>query len=179
MTGMVALGIDKTSGLNVQLAPRVGAAVPAGRRTVINASWGRAFEVPSLYALGNPNVGNPNLRTEELTGMDIGARHQFGQRVSVAGTYYYNLFSDLIDFSAVDFSPGESPSGANPRCRNSFVDHGSRNIGKYLGTLLNWEVKSSSEPLRNQPRWNSGFTIETRFPKAIRAFSTRTWVDRA
>ncbi len=179
MTGMVALGIDKTSGFNVQLAPRVGAAVPAGRGTVIKVSWGRAFKVPSLYALGNPNVGNPNLRPEELTGMDIGVRHQFGQRVSVVGTYYYNLFSDLIDFSSVAFrlvnrtqvrTQGVETTASLTIARGTQVN--------IWGAFLNWEVKSSSEPLRNQPRWNSGFTIETRLPKAIRAFSTTTWVDR-
>ncbi|WP_348269240.1 TonB-dependent receptor domain-containing protein [Edaphobacter sp. DSM 109919] len=81
MTGMIALGIDKTSGFNVQLAPRVGAAVSAGKRTILKASWGRAFKVPSLYALGNPNVGNPNLRPEEINGMDVGGEHPASESV--------------------------------------------------------------------------------------------------
>jgi outer membrane cobalamin receptor len=46
------------------------------------------------------------------------------------------------------------------------------------GSFLNWKVESSSEPLRNQPRWNSGITIEVKLPKAIRASSTTTWVGR-
>ncbi len=179
MTAMVALGIDKTSGFNVQLAPRVGAAVPAGRSTVIKASWGRAFKVPSLYALGNPNVGNPNLRPEELTGMDMGVRHQFGQRVSVAGTYYYNLFSNLIDFSAVAFRLVNRTQVRTQGVETTASFDLTRGTQIHVwGVFLNWKVKSSSEPLRNQPRWNSGFTIETRLPKAIRASSTTTWVGR-
>jgi outer membrane cobalamin receptor len=176
---MVALGIDKTSGFNVQLAPRVGAAVPAGRGTVIKASWGRAFKVPSLYALGNPNVGNPNLHPEGLTGSDLGVRHQFGQRVSVTGTYYYNLFSNLIDFSAVAFrlvnrsqvrTQGVETTASLATIRGLQLNA--------WGSFLNWKVKSSSEPLRNQPGWNSGFTIDATLPKAIRASSTTTWVGR-
>jgi vitamin B12 transporter len=179
MTGMVALGIDKTSGFNVQLAPRVGAAVPAGKGTIMKASWGRAFKVPSLYALGNPNVGNPNLQPEELNGMDFGVRHQFGQRVSVAGTYYYNLFSDLIDFSAVAFRLVNRTQVRTEGVETTASFNVTRGIQvDAWGAFLNWKVKSSSEPLRNQPRWNSGFTIEARLPKAIRASSTTTWVGR-
>ncbi len=179
MTGMVALGIDKTSGFNVQLAPRVGAAVPVGEGTILKASWGHAFKVPSLYALGNPNIGNPNLRPEKLNGMDAGVQHQFGQRGSVGATYYYNLFSDLIDFSAIAFRLVN-----RTQVRAQGVEAtASLTVARWMqvngwGSFLNWKVESSSEPLRNQPRWNSGITIEVKLPKAIRASSTTTWVGR-
>jgi outer membrane cobalamin receptor len=179
MTGMVMLGIDKTSGFNVQLAPRVGAAVPVGHGTMLKASWGHAFKVPSLYALGDPNVGNPNLRPEKINGMDVGVQLQFGQRGSAAMTYYHNSFSDLIDFSAIAFRLVN-----RTQVRTQGVETtASLDVSRAMkisawGSFLNWRVESSSEPLRNQPRWNSGITFEARLPKAIRASSTISWVGR-
>jgi vitamin B12 transporter len=41
MTAMIALGLDKTSGFHAQIAPRVGAALPVAKNTVVKASWGR------------------------------------------------------------------------------------------------------------------------------------------
>jgi outer membrane cobalamin receptor len=179
MTAMAALGINKTSGFNVQLAPRVGAAVPAGKRTIIKASVGQAFKVPSLYALGNPNVGNPNLQPEKVTGMDAGVQHRFGERVVVSGTYYYNLFSNLIDFSAIAFrlvNRTQVRTQGVETTASFAVTHGILLSG--WGSFLDWKVQSSSEPLRDQPDWQSGFSIDAKLFKEIRASSTTTWVGR-
>lgn len=66
--------------------------MPAGKRTIVKASFGQAFKVPSLNTLGNPNVGNPHLQPEKVNGMDAGVQHRFGERIVVSGTYYYNMF---------------------------------------------------------------------------------------
>ena len=100
---MAADGINKTSGFNVQLAPRVGAALPTGKHTTIKASFGFQGCQSSLplYALGNPNARQTRIFSQKkVTGMDAGVEHHFGEKVVVSGTYYYNLFSNLIDFSA-------------------------------------------------------------------------------
>ena len=178
MTGMVALGINKTAGFNVQLAPRVGAAVPAGKNTIIKASWGQAFQVPSLYALGNPNVGNPNLQPEKLTGMDAGVQHRFGERFTVSGTYYYNLFSNLIDFSSVAFRL-VNRSHVRTEGAETAVSLAARWIQvRAWGSFLDWQIEPAGEPLRDQPDWQAGFSLDAKFPKQIRASSTTLWVGR-
>lgn len=179
MTAMAALGINKTSGFNVQLAPRVGAAVPAGKGTIIKASFGQAFKVPSLYALGNPNVGNPNLQPEKVTGMDAGVQHRFGERVVLSGTYYYNRFSNLIDFSAIAFRLVNRQEVRTQGVETTASFNVTRGIQlSAWWSLLDWKVQSSSEPLRDQPGWQSGFSIDAKLPKEIRASSTTTWVGR-
>lgn len=178
MTGMAALGINKTAGFNVQLAPRVGAAVPAGKNTIIKASWGQAFQVPSLYALGNPNVGNPNLQPEKLTGMDAGVQHRFGERFTVSGTYYYNLFSNLIDFSSVAFRL-VNRSHVRTEGAETAVSLAARWIQvRAWGSFLDWQIEPAGEPLRDQPDWQAGFSLDAKFPKQIRASSTTLWVGR-
>jgi vitamin B12 transporter len=179
MTGMVALGINKTSGFNVQLAPRVGAAVPAGKGTIVKASWGQAYNVPSLYALGNPNVGNPNLLPEKVNGMDAGVEHHFGERFTLSGTYYYNLFSNLIDFSAIDFRLVNRSHVRTEGVETATSFAVTRGIQlRAWGSFLDWEIQPSGEPLRDQPDWQAGFSLDAKFPKQIRASSTTLWVGR-
>ncbi len=179
MTGMVALGINKTSGFNVQLAPRVGAAVPAGKGTIIKASWGQAYNVPSLYALGNPNVGNPNLLPEKVNGMDAGVEHRFGERFTLSGTYYYNLFSNLIDFSAIAFRLVNRSHVRTEGAETAASFAVTRGIQlRAWGSFLDWEIEPLGEPLRDQPDWQAGFSLDAKFPKQIRASSTTLWVGR-
>ena len=179
MTGMVALGINKTSGFNVQVAPRVGAAVPAGKGTIIKASWGQAYNVPSLYALGNPNVGNPNLLPEKVNGMDAGVEHRFGERFTLSGTYYYNLFSNLIDFSAIAFRLVNRSHVRTEGAETAASFAVTRGIQlRAWGSFLDWEIEPSGEPLRDQPDWQAGFSLDAKFPKQIRASSTTLWIGR-
>ena len=176
---MIALGINKTSGFHAQIAPRVGAALPLAKHTILKASWGQAYKVPSLYALENPNVGNPSLLPEKVTGLDAGVQHRFDERLTLSGTYYYNLFSNLIDFSATEFRLVN-----RTRVRTQGVEtDASLSVGHGIqvrawGSTLNWKIESSSEPLRDQPDWQAGFSIDTKLPKLIRASSTTVWVGR-
>ncbi len=181
MTAMVALGVNKTSGFKAQIAPRVGAALPVAKKknTIVKTSWGQAYKVPSLYALENPSVGNPSLLPEKVTGFDAGVEHRFGGRFTLSGTYYYNLFSNLIDFSATEFRLVN-----RTRVRTEGVEtDASLSVGhgiqlKAWGSSLNWKMESSSEPLRDQPDWQAGFSIDAKLPKQIRASSATVWVTR-
>ena len=179
MTAMVALGVNKTSGFQVQIAPRVGAALPVAKNTILKASWGQAYKVPSLYALENPSVGNPRLLPEKVTGLDAGVQHRFGDHLTLSGTYYYNLFSNLIDFSATEFRLVN-----RTRVRTQGVEtDASLSVGHGIqlrawGSTLNWKIESSNEPLRDQPDWQAGFSIDTKLPKQIRASTTTVWVGR-
>ncbi len=179
MTAMIALGVNKTSGFHVQIAPRVGAALPVAKNTTVKASWGQAYKVPSLYALENPSVGNPSLLPEKVTGLDAGMQHRFSERLTVSGTYYYNLFSNLIDFSATEFRlvnrTRVHTQGVEADASLS-VGHGIQL--RTWGSTLNWKIESSNEPLRDQPDWQAGFSIDTKLPKQIRASTTTVWVGR-
>jgi iron complex outermembrane receptor protein/vitamin B12 transporter len=179
MTAMLALGINKTSGFHTQVAPRVGAALPVAKNTIVKASWGQAYKVPSLYALENPSVGNPSLLPEKVTVLDAGVQHRFGYRFALSGTYYYNLFSNLIDFSATEFRLVN-----RTRVRTQGVEtdvslsagHGIQ--VRAWGSTLDWKIESSNEPLRDQPDWQAGFSIDAKLPKQIRASSSTVWTGR-
>jgi len=178
-TAMAALGINKTAGFNVQLAPRVGASLNVAKNTIIKASWGRAYKVPSFYSISDPVVGNPNLLPEKVSGLDAGLQRSFREKLMLSATYYYNHFSDLIDFSSQQFKLVN---------RTSVRTQGVETAASYVfthyvqvkawGTFLDWNAESSSEPLRNQPDWQAGLSLDVKFAKHMMASSSTYWTGR-
>jgi outer membrane cobalamin receptor len=178
-TAIAAVGINKTSGFNVQLAPRVGASLNVAKNTIVKASWGQAYKVPSFYSISDPVVGNPSLLPEKVTGLDAGVQRRFREKLTLSATYYYNHFSDLIDFSAQQFKLVNRTSVRTQGLETS----ASYVVARYLqvnawGTFLDWNVESSSEPLRNQPDWQAGLSLDVKFPKHVIASSSTYWTGR-
>lgn len=179
ITAMAALGVNKTAGFNVQLAPRVGAAVTVAKSTIVKASWGQAYNVPSFYSISDPVVGNPNLVPEKLTGLDVGVQRRFLEKLTLSATYYYNHFSDLIDFSATQFKLVNRTSVRTQGLETS----ASYIFARYLqinawGTFLDWNVGMSNEPLRDQPDWQAGLNFDAKFPRHIVASTSTYWTGR-
>lgn len=179
ITAMAALGVNKTSGFDVQLAPRVGASFNVAKNAIVKASWGQAYKVPSFYSISDPVVGNPGLFPEKVSGLDAGVQRRFGEKLTVSGTYYYNHFSDLIDFSSQEFKLVNRTSVRTQGLETS----ASYVFAHYLqvnawGTFLDWNMESSSEPLRNQPDWQAGLSLDVKFPKQVIASSSTYWTGR-
>jgi vitamin B12 transporter len=180
MTGMAALGINKTAGFSTQVAPRVGVAVTVVKNTIVKASWGQAYRVPDLYALENPSIGNPDLVPEKVTGLDAGVQHRFGSNFTLSGTYYYNLFSNLIDFSSTLFRlvnlTRVRTEGVETEASLAVT---SKIQIKAWGSSLDWNIESSTqEPLRDEPDWQAGVSVDAKLQKRIRASATTLWVGR-
>jgi vitamin B12 transporter len=176
---MAALGVNKTSGFDIQLAPRVGASWKVAKNTIVKASWGQAYKVPSFYAISDPVVGNPNLFPEKVSGLDAGAQRIFLEKLTLSASYYYNHFSDLIDFSAQEFKLVNRTSvrtqGLETSASYAFTHYFRVNA---WGTFLDWNIESSSEPLRNQPDWQAGLSLDVKFPKHVIASSSTYWTGR-
>ncbi len=76
--------------------------------TQFQVSWAKAYKLPSFYALGNPIVGDPNLKPEEAENFEGGITQRlwdFGQwKVEAYATNYRDL---------IDFRPGAVPKLVN------------------------------------------------------------------
>lgn len=179
VTAMAALGVNKTSGFKLQVAPRLGASLNVAKNTIVKASWGQAYKVPSFYSISDPVVGNPRLLPEKVAGLDAGLQRIFHQKLMLSAGYYYNHFSDLIDFSAQKFKLVNRTSvrtqGVETSASYAFTHYLQV---KAWGTTLDWKVESSSEPLRNQPDWQAGLRLDMKFPKQIIASSSTDWMGR-
>lgn len=70
----------------------------------IIASWGEGFKLPSFFAIGNPLVGNPDLKPERSSNVELGIKHiMLDGRFSFDLRFYKNRFTDLIDFDSEIF----------------------------------------------------------------------------
>ena len=91
-----------------QWSPRLGLSWrpgPAGLR--LHASAGRAFKMPSFFALASPPQlgGNPDLKPETVLGGDAGIEAEIAAAGLAGGlVLFYNRYEDLIDFDFATFT---------------------------------------------------------------------------
>ena len=128
--------------------------------THLQLSWGKAFKLPSFYALGNPIVGDPTLKPEEAENVEAGFTQSlwdFGRWKTEA---YATDYRDLIDFRP----------GAVPRLVNLSTVH-TRGIETSLD--LTWQTftltprisytnarnQATGAALRDVPSWLAGGTL--------------------
>jgi len=128
--------------------------------THLQLSWGKAFKLPSFYALGNPIVGDPTLKPEEAENVEAGFTQSlwdFGRWKTEA---YATNYRDLIDFRP----------GAVPRLVNLSTVH-TRGIETSLD--LTWQTftltprisytnarnQATGAALRDVPSWLAGGTL--------------------
>ncbi len=114
----LAFGAD--TGLGLVAGVRMDNTDTAGRETTgnivlqyglpnnrgrVRLGWGNAFKVPSLFALADPLVGNPNLRPEIVTSWELGLDLQsLDNTLRWQITAFRQRFEDLIDFDFDTFS---------------------------------------------------------------------------
>ncbi|HYG89672.1 MAG TPA: TonB-dependent receptor [Azospirillum sp.] len=158
--------MDLPQGFDTAVSPRIGALYRLdGTGTTFKANWGKGFRLPSFFSLGNPIVGNPDLRPEKSTGWDVGVVQDFAEgRASVGITYFWNRVKSLIDFE----------EGPPPRLVNR-----SAATSRGIELTANWQVTptflargqvtytrtavdDSDEPLRNRPKWRGGGEVRWR-----------------
>jgi iron complex outermembrane receptor protein len=83
---------------------KLSAVYSAPRGWTLRASAGTSFRNPSIYELyrtwrsatGVLYNANPELDAERLNSVETGVRKQFGTRLGIEATYYYNRISNLI-----------------------------------------------------------------------------------
>lgn len=101
----VSSRLDAAEGEGLQWSPRVGIALqPGGGPLRLRASAGRAYKLPSFFALSAPPAlgGNPGLRPETSVGGDLGVGYATSRFESEA-TLFWSEYRELIDFDFESF----------------------------------------------------------------------------
>jgi iron complex outermembrane receptor protein/vitamin B12 transporter len=157
--------VDIPEGFDTEVSPRVGASYTiAAIGTTLRASWGEGFKLPSFFALGHPIVGDPTLPPETSQSFDVGfTQVLWRKRLSISVTYFYNEFTNFIDFDEqsnrllsqpkVTTKGVEASLNVAPWSRLDFLAH---------LTYLESNIEGTDEPLRNRPEWRGGFSIRWR-----------------
>ncbi|HSH09838.1 MAG TPA: TonB-dependent receptor, partial [Oceanipulchritudo sp.] len=136
----------------------------------IRLAYGEGFKKPSLFALGNPLVGNPGLRPEESDLLELNINWQSAEgRVGSRLTVFTQDFTDLIDLSEsappklVNLQSVQSDGiSAAVYYRHERVEELSLHV-----TWLDVEVKDSEELLRNRPKWKAGLSATIRIADEV------------
>lgn len=174
-------GVDKTSGFNPHPASRAGANLRLfGSRTTLRSTWASAFQLPSMFALGDPVVGNPALKPEQNKAADAGIEQKFNRlqtRVSV--TYFWNSFTDLIDFSATQFRLVNRENAHTQGVELGVVTLPYSKL-RLEGDVsyLDWKLIGTVEPLRDQPHWQGGLRADWTVTKKLTTEINNRWVGR-
>ena len=175
-----ATRLDVPEGLGPQLSPRLGIGYTLARTgRQLRAAWGWGFKLPSLFALGDPLVGNPYLAPERSEGAEIGfTQPLWARRLEVSATAFWNRFEDLIDFSAEAFTL-VNRSQVRTQGVEASVTLMPWSAGQIYGALtyLETDIRASQEPLRNRPWWAGGVGVHWQ-GKDVTFGARATWVGR-
>ena len=105
----LGLRFDKPEDVSAQWSPRLGLSWRPGRSgngpARFHASAGRAFKLPSFFALASPPQlgGNPDLKPEKSVGGDAGIDWRLTSRLDAGLTGFWQRYEDLIDFDFESF----------------------------------------------------------------------------
>jgi vitamin B12 transporter len=156
--------LDAPEDRAVQWSPRIGASWrPREGPYRLHASAGRAWKLPSFFALASPPQlgGNPDLRPETVLGGDLGLDRRFEAADLDAGlTFFYNRYDDLIDFdfetfthlnrSRVEAKGAELALGWTPGAR----------LAVHLNATWQDVEDLDTGPLRHRPDWVVGGRLD-------------------
>ena len=179
-------GVEISSGQRVELALRMDdisgvGQVQTGRVSYeaessnfparIRVSFGEGFKKPSFFAIGNPVVGNPELRPERSDLIEAGITTDLvREKLQVRATVFRQEFTDLIDLSEAP-----PPQLIN---LNEVVSKGALISLSYAGqgwlrelllhtTWQDVEVQHSEELLRNRPRFKIGLSATIKLSEEL------------
>jgi vitamin B12 transporter len=160
LSTQLGVRVDDPDGASSVTSPRVRVAYAAGDSGfTIAGAWGKAFKLPSFYALGHPLVGNPDLVPERAESYEIELSQEILDGAGrVSATWFDGEFRN-----AIDFDPGPPPMLVN---RNRVDTQGFELAGR-VGLSEQWKldasltqaksrVASTGNELRNRPEWRGG-----------------------
>jgi outer membrane cobalamin receptor len=145
----------------------------------VAGAWGKAFKLPSMYALGHPIVGNPSLVPERGESYELElAQSLLDGRARWSATWFDGEFRNAIDFDA-----GPPPMLVN---RDRIDTRGVELAGR-LALDDHWqldasitnsesEIAGTDDELRNRPEWRGGVGAHWTPVESLRFSASATYV---
>lgn len=154
--------MDDVDGIASRLTARAGARyfIPDSHFS-LRAAAGSGFKAPSFYAIGNPFVGNANLKPEESNSGEFGAIWTGANGDSASITLFQWRFKELIDFV-----PGPPPRLEN---RNLVIAKGiaaavthaftPKLTGSFQTQYATTRDDATNTQLLNRPKWRANAAV--------------------
>jgi vitamin B12 transporter len=183
LSTQLGVRVDNPEGYSSVTSPRVRVAYEfADSGLTVAGAWGKAFKLPSLYALGHPLVGNPDLVPErgESYELELSQASEDG-KARWSATYFDGEFRNAIDFDS-----GPPPMLVN---RNR-VDTSGFELAGQLGVGEQWlldasvtnaksRIAATGGELRNRPEWRAGLGAHWAPNAALKFSATATYVGES
>jgi outer membrane cobalamin receptor len=179
LSSQIGVRVDNPDGYSSVTSPRVRVAYEfADSGFTVAGAWGKAFKLPSLYALGHPLVGNPDLVPERGESYELElSQALLDGKARWSATYFDGEFRNAIDFDS-----GPPPMLVN---RNR-VDTSGFELAGQLGVGEQWTLDASvtnaksriasGGELRNRPEWRGGVGAHWSPSAALKFSATATYV---
>ncbi len=156
-----------------ELSPRAGIRyAPDGGRWLLRASAGRAFKLPSFFALASPRAigGNPELDAETSVGADFGFEGRSADGSLRWGlTAFANRFEGLIDFDFEAFLNVNRNEVNVEGLEGMFVWRPSSRVALDVAvTAQDTEDRATGWPLRRRPDLYGGVGLRVDLNEAVR-----------
>ena len=165
--------LDLSENVQPRVSSRYGAKYQLLPLLYIRGGYGKGFKLPSLASLGDPIIGNPDLKPETSTGWDLGLEYHTPNNEFIATIeYFHNRFNKLIDLDPDLLNQGlfqltnldtaitkgwEFSLKLSPKAPVSFQ----ANL-----TYLTTRITETGDALRNRPKWRGGLGLTVQvFPK--------------
>ncbi len=160
LSAQAGVRVDQPDGESSVTSPRMRVAYElAGTGITLASAWGKAFKLPSLYALGHPLVGNPQLLPERGESQELEVSQTLlDGRARWSATWFDGEFRNAIDFDS-----GPPPMLVNRNRVNTrgfelaarlAIDDAWRLDASVTNTKS--RIASSGNQLRNRPEWQAG-----------------------
>lgn len=171
--------LDVPEGFDEELSPRTGLSVRLPRYTRLRASAGRAFKLPSFFALAVPVFGNPDLKPETSLGADLGIEHRnpatgFG----VALTLFANRFADLVDFDDTLFTHVNVPEIESRGVELAIDWQACERVALHANaTRTSFDDTPAGDPLTHRPDWIGGARVVWNTTERTRIELDGQWIS--
>jgi vitamin B12 transporter len=158
LTLFTGLRHDDTQDFNSENTWKLGGVYQLSEQVRVFANVGTAFKLPSLYALSNNMIGNPNLKPEQATNKDVGIEWNSDKSEVNAALFFYT-YTNLVDFDGQAFSL-VNRSNIEGRGVELFANH---QVSEQLSiqgdiTYVDLDTKSG-EILTGRPEWQGRLAV--------------------
>ena len=160
------LRLDIPEGFGSEVSPRIALSYQATPSTRFRAGYGEGFKLPSMASLGDPTIGNSQLKPESSKGWDVGVQQNLANKaIKIELTYFRNRFSKLIDldptlarmniFRLVNLQTVTTQGLEFSTLLTPLTGFTAKGFVTYLDT----DIQGTSDPLRNRPKWSGGVIL--------------------
>ncbi len=180
LSAQAGVRVDKPDDEGSVTSPRLRLAYEfTGTGFTLAGAWGKAFKLPSLYALGHPLVGNPQLVPERGESYEL----ELSQKLLDDAAQWSLTWFDGEFRNAIDFDSGPPPMLVN---RNRVDTEGVEFAGR-LAIGEQWSIDASltharsriastGDELRNRPEWRGGAGVHWAPSKTLSFSASATHV---